>query len=254
MCYATFNGKAGGRVLARLSSVLTLRRLAQREALQKLSMKLDESRCVTVIDDERKGFRMAVEVADIIRIVAKLKLNGVNDIVNVYHFVVAVNTLLNDDEVMDGVASILDTLYTKINLVMTNNVTYDGIDGVNVTKTELLPPKAWPILTVGANVNSMLPEMSAACVFFRTLKPNVRCSKFLPPFTEEANVDGAVQAGAVTAVGLFGDFLVAPLTVAGLELGYVSFNRVTSVATQVLTRVVPPRYRTQRRRRIGVGS
>jgi len=152
------------------------------------------------------------------------------------------------------VASILDTLYTKINLIMSNNVTYDSIDGINVTKTELLPPKDWPILTGGANVNSMLPEMSAACVFFRTLKPNVRCSKFLPPFTEEASVDGAVESGAVTAVGLFGDFLVAPLVVTNLTLGYVSFNRLTSVSTQVLTRVVPARYRTQRRRRIGVGS
>lgn len=197
---------------------------------------------------------MAVEVADIIRIVAKLKLNGVSDIVNVYHFVVAINNLASDDLVMDGVATLLDTLYTKINLVMSDNITYDGIDGINVTKTELLPPKAWPVLTAGANVNSMLPEMSAACVFFRTLKPNVRCSKFLPPFTEEASVDGAVESGAVTAVGLFGDFLVAPLVVTDLTLGYVSFNRVTSVSTAVATRVVPPRYRTQRRRRLGVGS
>lgn len=197
---------------------------------------------------------MAVAVADIIRIVAKLKLSGVSDVVNVFHFVVALNDLANDDAVMDGVASILDTLYTKINLVMSDEITYDGIDGINVTKDELLPPKAWPVLTAGANVNSMLPEMTAACVFFRTLKPNVRCSKFLPPFTEEASVDGAVESGAVTAVGLFGDFLVAPLVVTDLTLGYVSFNRITSVATAVATRVVPARFRTQRRRRLGVGS
>lgn len=197
---------------------------------------------------------MAVEVADILRIVPRLSLDGIGDIINVFHFVVAVQDLLDDEAVMTGIAEMMDDLYTEINLLMPTNITYVSVDGQNITKDELLPSTDWPVLTAGVNVNSMLPETVAACVFFRTNKPRVRCAKFLPPFTQEANVDGAVETGALADIGSFGDFLVAPLVVTDLTLGYVSFNRVTSVATQVLSRVVPARFRTQRRRRLGVGS
>jgi len=181
-------------------------------------------------------------------------LDGIGDIINVFHFVVAVNDLLNDDEVMIGVANIMDDLYTIINGVVANNVAYESIDGQNITKDELLPSKDWPVLTVGGNATDMLPEMTSCCVFFRTIKPRVRASKFLPPFTEGGLVDGALEAATLGLAEDWGDFLVAPLTDTDLTLGYVSFNRVTSVATEIISRVVPARFRTQRRRRLGLGS
>lgn len=197
---------------------------------------------------------MAVEVADIIRIAARMRLDGIGDIINVFHFVVAVQDLLDDSAVMDGVAEILDDLYTTVNGAIADNVTYESVDGQNITKDELLPSKDWPVLTAGGAGSDMLPEMTSCCVFFRTVKPRVRNAKFLPPFTIGSSDDGAVDALTVTALENYGDFLVAPLTVTDLELGYVSFNRVTQVATQVISRVVPTRFRTQRRRRLGVGS
>lgn len=197
---------------------------------------------------------MAVAVGDVVRIVARLRLNGISDIVNVYHFVVAVDNLLNDGLFMSSVALIMDDIYQTINPTITNNVSYESIDGQNISKDELLPSRTWPILTVGGAAPEMLPEQLAACVFFRTITPRVRASKFLPPFTEGSNDDGAIEASAISNLEDYGDFLVAPLTVTDLELAYVSFNRVTQVATAVDSRVVPARYRTQRRRRIGVGS
>lgn len=197
---------------------------------------------------------MAVEVADILRIAARMKLDGIGDLINVYHFVVSIQDLLDDDDVMTAIAKIMDDLYSEINLLIPTNVTYETVDGINVTKSELLPATAWPVLTAGVNVNSMLPEMNAACVFFRTNQPKVRASKFLPPFTEEASVDGALESGAVSACEDFGDFLLLPLTDTDFEMGYVSFNRETMVSTLPTARVVPARYRTQRRRRLGLGS
>lgn len=197
---------------------------------------------------------MAVEVADIIRIAARMKLDGVSDIINVFHFVVALQDLADDSEVMTGVASILDDLYTTIINQMTDNITFDTVDGFNVTKDELLPSKDWPVLVDGQNTSEMLPEMNAPCVFFRTIKPRVRCAKYLPPFGETTQTDGALVAGTIGELEDFGDFLVLPLTTTDLTLGYVSFNRDTSVATEVTSRVVPSRFRTQRRRRLGVGS
>ncbi len=197
---------------------------------------------------------MAVEVADIIRVVARLRLNGISDVVNVYHFVVGVHDLIGDSGFMDGVAEIMDDLYTTINPTITNNIAYESIDAQNITKNELLPSRDWPVLTVGGAAPEMLPEQLAACVFFRTITPRVRASKFLPPFTEGSNDDGAIESSAITNLEAYGDFLVAPLTITDLTLGYVSFNRDTLVSTLIDSRVVPARYRTQRRRRIGVGS
>jgi len=197
---------------------------------------------------------MAVEVADILRIAARMRLDGIGDIINVYHFVVAVQDLLDDNEVMDGVATLMDELYTIVNGVIANNVSYESIDGQNITKDELLPSKDWPLLTVGGNVSDMLPEMTACCVFFRTIKPRVRAAKFLPPFTEGGNDEGLIEAATLALAKDYGDFLVDPLVTTDLQLGYVSFNRVTGVATEIISRVAPARFRTQRRRRLGVGS
>ena len=197
---------------------------------------------------------MAVEVADILKIVARMRLNGIGDIVNTYHFIVAVNDLVDDDAVMDGVATIMNTLYTKIVSQISPLVDFESIEGLNVSKTELLPGKDWPSLTAGTNSSTMLPEMNAACCFFRTITPRVRAAKYLPPFGENTQDDGELGATAVTAIEDFGDFLVDPISITDLQLGYISFNRVTSFATAITSRVVPVRFRTQRRRRLGVGS
>lgn len=197
---------------------------------------------------------MAVGVGDIIRIAARMQLGGVADIINVYHFVVAVQDLIDDSAVMDSVAGIMDDLYTIINGSVSDEVTYVSVDGINVSEEELLPSKDWPVLTAGAAISDMLPEMNSVCVFFRTIKPRVRAAKYLPPFTADALVNGAVNPAIISDMEDYGDFLVDPIAVTDLQLGYVSFNRITTIATAVDSRVVPARFRTQRRRRLGVGS
>lgn len=197
---------------------------------------------------------MAVEVGDVLRIAARMRLAGIGDIINVYNFVVAVNGFLNDGQVMDAVANIMDDLYTTINQNVHQDVAYESIEGLNVTKSELLPDRDWPLLVAGANITDMLPEMNAACCFFRTITPKVRASKFLPPFGVNTQTDGALNAVPVTEIEAFGDFLVAPIVETSLTLGYVSRNRVTGIITSVSSRVVPARFRTQRNRRLGVGS
>lgn len=197
---------------------------------------------------------MPVAVGDIVRITAKLLLNNLDDIVNVYHFSVAINNTLNDTAFMTEMASALDVLYTNINVQMHPNVSYSSVEGQNITKDELLPSRPWPILTAGTNASEMLPEMCAPCVFHRTLKPRVRASKFLPPFGENTNVDGAITAGAQAAIQAFGDALTVGLTTTNLGLVYVAFNRALGTSTVVTQALVPARFRTQRRRRLGVGS
>lgn len=197
---------------------------------------------------------MTVGVGDIVRITAKLLLNGVSDIVNVYHFSVAVNTTLNDTAFMTEVALALDTLYAGINPVVATTVTYVSLEGQNLTKDELLPSRPWPTLVVGASATEQLPEQCSVCVFHRTLKPRVRASKFLPPFGEGTNVAGVILAATQALVQVFGDALTVGLTGTNIGLTYVAFNRLLSTATVVTQALVPTRFRTQRRRRLGVGS
>ncbi len=197
---------------------------------------------------------MAVTVGNIVRLTAKLLLFGVDDIVNVFHFRVLVNTSANDTVFMAQAALALDSLYVGINAFVSDNCSYISVEGQNVTDDELLPSTSWPTLTIGGDVDSMLPEMNSICVFHRTLKPRVRASKFLPPTAENQNLEGAVSVAAVALAQTFGDTLTADLTGVDIALRYVAFNRTLGTSTDVTQAIVPARFRTQRGRRIGVGS
>lgn len=197
---------------------------------------------------------MAVGVLDIVRITANLLLDDTNLVQNVFHFIVDAIPGPDDDGFMDEVDDIMDDLYITINLRVVDRITYDSITGINVTKDELLPSRAWPTLTAGADTDVMIPEMNAGCVFHRTVKPRTRASKFIPPCGETSNDGGALGVTYKTLLQNFGNFLVGDIIEAGTTLRYGAFNRSTSIFTPVVVAVVPARFRTQRRRRIGVGA
>lgn len=197
---------------------------------------------------------MAVTVGNVVRIVALMQLNGVSDVVNVYHFVVNALTAASDLAFMTDVAVEMDALYTLINASIVDNVTYQSIDGQNITDNELLPSVAWPVLTAGLSGGNMMPEMDSACVFHRTATPRVRASKFLPPVGDGNNTDGVIGAILRAALIVYGDRLTLGLISAAVDLSYVAFNRTLGTTTPVTQAIVPQRWRTQRRRRIGVGS
>jgi len=210
--------------------------------------------CVTALAGTKRSLIMAVTVGDIVRITARMLLFGTSDLVNVFHFKVAVNLAVDDAAFMVDVALAMDLLYGPLNSQISTKVSYSSIEGQNITDNELLPSEPWPTLTVGGNGTEMLPEMNSACVFHRTLTPRVRAAKFLPPFGENTNLDGALAVTTVPIVQAFGDSLTAGLLTASIALNYVAFNRVLVTATGVTQALVPSRFRTQRRRRVGVGS
>lgn len=197
---------------------------------------------------------MAVAVGDVVRIGARLLLDNAFDIINIYHFIVNTNIAPTDSVFMDDVALAMDGLYALQNARMSDRVSYSTIDGINVSKNELLPQKAWPVLTAGLAIEEMLPEMNSGCVFHRTATPRVRASKFLPPTTEFSSTGGALEAVYKGLLANFALALEAPLLQANISISYGAFNRTLSTFTPVTVGVVPSRFRTQRRRRIGVGS
>lgn len=196
----------------------------------------------------------SIAADDIIRITARMLLDGVHDIVSVFHFKALNTNSGTDSDYMDGVATEMDVLYTFLNSEFSNRLSYVNIEGINVTAARLMPAKSWPVLTVGGSAGSMLPEEVAGCVFFRTLRPKTRASKFIGLFTELSNDGGALEASTVLALQTYGNRLVSGFASDASVAEYGAYNTLLDRFTVVDAAIVPSRWRTQKRRRIGVGS
>lgn len=197
---------------------------------------------------------MTVAVDDVVRITARMLLDGASDVVNVYHFVVDTNDTLDDAAFMTDVALNMDALYDLIDFRISERITFESVQGFNVTQSVLLPDTDWPVLVAGAETESMLPEMVSACCFHRTLAPRVRASKFLPPVTDFSNTGGLLETTFKAAVEDFAGELVLGFLIGDIDLQYIAFNVALSTFNRVVSSQVPARFRTQKRRRIGVGS
>jgi len=198
---------------------------------------------------------MGVAVDDIIRITAVMQFDGLDDMVNVFHFKLTSVSTSNDDEFMADMASVMDDLYTEVVLAFSELVVFIDVQGQNVTQNELLPSKPWPVLVNGGSMSTPLPSQVAACVYHGTLRPKTRASKFLPVFTEGQN-DGNGKIGDATQVLIqaFGDFLVGAIVGSAFTALYGAYNKGFDRFTVAGNAIVPTRWRTQRRRRLGVGS
>lgn len=197
---------------------------------------------------------MTVSVGDFVRLTAKMKLFGTDDVMNVYLYRIDTNDTVDDDAFMVQAALFLDIAYTLLLTDLVDNLTFISIDGQNISKSELLPEKPWPTLVDGDNSASVLPTQVAAEVFWPTITPKVRTSSYIGGYSVNANAsDGAIAGTAVTRLLAFGAALKEWNTtdVDGVK---GSFNATKLIFTEAGDPIVPARWRTQRRRRVGVGS
>lgn len=197
---------------------------------------------------------MAVVVGDFVRLTAKMKLFGTDDVMNVFLYRMDRVDSADDLDLMEDAAVFLDVAYTNIDNEITDDLTFVTIDGFNVSKSELLPEVPWPVLTTGANVTTLLPTQCAAEVFWPTTTPKVRTTTFLGGYCISSITAGGVLDGP--PLGRLADFAAALTEWNTVDIDAVkgSFNETKLLFTQSGAPVVPNRFRTQRRRRIGVGS
>lgn len=196
----------------------------------------------------------SIAIDDVVRITANMLIDGVHDVNSVYNFKAVSSNSGDDDDFMVGVAVAIDAYHALINAGLTTRLTYVDISGINVTADRLMPSKPWPVLVAGTTGGEMLPETVAGCVFFRTTRPKTRASKFLAGYTELSNDGGALDASAVTTIQAYGDALVGGFASDGAVMNFGAYNTILARFTQVDSAIVPARWRTQRRRRFGVGS
>ena len=94
----------------------------------------------------------SIAVGDVIRLTARMLIDGVHDVVSVYHHKALSTNVGTDDDFMVGAALFLDTAHSLLNPGLTTRLTYVNIEGINVTANRLLPSKDWPTLIGGVEV------------------------------------------------------------------------------------------------------
>lgn len=199
---------------------------------------------------------MTPVVNDIIRIVVVMSRGADLDVyTNTFHFKVTTAGWASNQEFMTEMALYLDGSYTLVASQISNLVSFDHIDGQNLTQKVLLPLTTFPFLTGGTNTSDMLPPQTTARPYFPTTRPLTRAAIGLPPFGESSTAGvGALDASAIGQAEDFADDLLGTLTVLNGAFIYGAYNHPLVRFTPVDSRVVPARLRTLRRRRAGVGS
>lgn len=198
---------------------------------------------------------MTAQVGDILRITAVMQWAAQDIFTNQYYFQLTTQNEATDTLMMDKIANAMDAFYTIINPHITQTINYISIDGQNITQDVLLPSKAWPVLVNGGGVSDALPTQLAALVYYKTLRPRTRAGQYLPPMEESANTStGAIQGFVIDDIQDFGNDLVAGILELSVEAVLGAYNPELARFTPVILAIVPPRWRTQRRRRLGVGS
>ncbi len=198
---------------------------------------------------------MAVNIGDVLRINANMLLDGVHDNQNIWHFQWIGVDGISDDLAMDQIASDLDKGYQTLNIDVSTSITYINITGQNITKSVLLPTKAWPVLVTGADAGQLLPPETYPQIFFRTTRPKTRASKKMGGYTETNNtLLGGILPAAQTVLQSFGDKAVGGFADPTQRLTYGAFNRLLNRFTPVNAAVVQSEWRSLKRRRRGTGS
>lgn len=198
---------------------------------------------------------MAVTLNDKLRVVARMSRQGVDDYINVYNFKFIGPSPVTDQVFMNEIATFLDTQYILINSDIGSSLDYDLIEGLNLTQLVRMPDVLWPTLTAGAGVGVTLPTQTSPCVFWRTLRPKTRASKFLPPYVESTNTgNGTIIAAAITRLQAFGAAFVGALVQGAIDFEYGAYNLPLDRFSPVTVALTPSTFRTQRSRRVGLGS
>lgn len=196
---------------------------------------------------------MTIQIDDVVRVVANMKLDTVHDVVNTYHFRQQ-GAAITEAAFMVDIANVLDLAYGQIDNHISDRITFVDVTGQNLTQDVLLPDQPWPIITTGLAVDDMLPEMNCPYVFWRTLRPKTRKSVYLPPFTEGGWSGLVIPAAAMTSLNNFADEFEGLISMSAGNTTLGAFNPGVLRFEPVTTGIPANTFRTQRRRRIGVGS
>lgn len=197
---------------------------------------------------------MPVSPGQVIRVVAKMR-QAASDLLNVFEAFHTGVSVVADLDVMDDVATWLEALYTVLQPLMSDTLTFETYEVVNITTDTLIGEAAWPTLTAGGDVTTPSPMQCAALVRFPSNYMGSQGRKFIPGLTEgELGSNGLLTPAWQTALASFGLLVLSGLNIDG-QLFLVGKDNVDKARFSTWqSYVVNDRAATQRRRVPGVGS
>lgn len=197
---------------------------------------------------------MAVQSGDVLRIVAKMSW-GDADIQNVYHCQTSGSDFGTNLDVLGDIADDIEAVYQVVDQDMPNTITFDTIEGYNVTREEYLGEIGWPQLTNAAGGADAMPPQCAPLVLFNTTVPRSQGRKFFPPLTEVNNdTDGTPTVTLLTNLATMAALLLAGVTEGTWSASFGNYRELGEVFIPWIGAQVKDFFATQRRRYLQSGS
>lgn len=199
---------------------------------------------------------MAILSGDVMRVSARMKLEGVFDIVNVFHVIVDTLGAGGDANVLNDLAEYVGTAYSQFEGTLPDVVTADTIDMYNVSQDIPYGQHTWGGgFTGGTNSGDFTSVGSAVLLLFPTAAKRVQGRFYLGPVAE-----GHITAGRVNAASLANaeNFAASIVTLDAYTNGsvfdYIVLSKAENTPHHPTTHRVVMEIAYQRRRRRGRGS
>lgn len=196
---------------------------------------------------------MAVDEGDVLRITAEMKVDA-DAIQNVFHYQYQSVAQITDAQALTDSALVMEDLYNDLLASIATSVDFVQVRVQNITKDVLLGTTAWPTIIAGLEVLELLPRPVSALITYGTAVPDTRGGTYFGGFTELDNTNLAVIASAlITRLGAVATSVLAGTNLSGRFYQLIVQNREFGTVIPVTSAIVHAVWRTQRRRRQGVG-
>lgn len=199
---------------------------------------------------------MAIANNNIMRAAARQLIDGRDEVVNVFHFIVREVGTNSDQGVLDEIAQKLGNAWAELDPHLPNNLQPNVIDVYNISQDVPYGQIPWgSAYSGGGSSGDMNASGVSLLVLWLTNVKRVQGRTYLGPFVTAAFGDGQHNAGLVTPVS---DWAVAlrsetPL-VDDTQLGLIVWSAGAGLARNISGRRISLNPAYQRRRRFGRGS
>lgn len=175
--------------------------------------------------------------------------------VNVHYVKVTSIVAQTQAQIRADLAQYFSVAYAFATTWMSTALLHDRTEIFIVTTSAPEDPMARDATLDGDNAGEILPAQTAAEVYWRTGATRHIGRTFLPTFTEAANAGGQLAAGTLNDLDDFGGALRDAFTATnGVVCQKGIYDKSAGLLRFITSYVVPLHFRTQRRRRVGVGG
>lgn len=199
---------------------------------------------------------MAILSGDVMRISARQKLEGVFDIVNVFHVIVDTLSTGGDANVLNDLAEYVGTTYAQLAGSIPSVVDADVIDFYNVSQDIPYGQHTWGGgYTGGSNSGDFTSVGSAILLLLPTAAKRVQGRFYLGPIAEGHISAGQVNSSSLPNVENFAANLLAlDAYTNGGVFDYIVLSKAENTPHHPVSHRVVLELAYQRRRRRGRGS